>query len=822
MEISKMKLNIYRNIIKETLRIDEGTLDSYHNHVILAETMPELSKGHTKSVVIQKFNELTGYDFQESNTKDEIVRSVKEKYQKLAFHIKSLKSLLNGLDKSGYRVVTFELPYMGWIEFTDDLDLSYLIITGIKTNSKKKQEKDIKASSVEQKLFELEKKLGALIGDDFTVNMDSIELFLNLFEEYLTVYFGSYNLVPNIIEKQKFDEDMVLVNTLLNMFIYIVYAITGEKVFISSFEKFNEYFKAHKSLGQSTGQIFNDYWKRFISTEEDECVNQSMIDIIHSNFEKTLALKDPLLKKYREMEETLDWLEVTSAPAIYFLEAILKSLNLSASENMTFSDIKKQLSVKRQQVIDEYNKIEGTLNAISTKGFTSVTHRLPLICTTTVTYNVGYHRLILSGIRLNAKEKNVDDKNMSEEEIKTFHLEQELAKYINDDLSMDFANLSRVLELLEEYFELYIKSELDSERKGIIINALLSFGSYVYYCKTGKLFDFNDRRIIIKRINAHIDSGLTVSQAVYTYFRQCLNEVEMTVQESSTKIKEEDPISKYMKGNVVAIPCDLDKFEELLNSTDLPSNRKMELYAQMRNLLNRIFETEKAHKMRATIEEYLTVEDIEIYDRAKKVPYAQSQIANINATLEMLTGDLDETDKEYLIDDIISQINLLRTMLTSDREKNTEEEIPKLLYFTRDVVDSTGEKKSVAFIEDSIRELKKKDYKFVNQSLKKLLVHLTTNDRELKGSNLPCRIWYKGRDIKMFYTVIDGVIIVIDIVQGDEAYRRVNNLAKSKEFKAFIKGVKEGLAEGCKPDARTYTSSILEILSKDQKMMSLQ
>ncbi len=323
-------------------------------------------------------------------------------------------------------------------------------------------------------------------------------------------------------------------------------------------------------------------------------------------------------------------------------------------------------------------------------------------------------------------------------------------------------------------------------------------------------------------------------------------EPEKAVEEST----ERESIFDYMEGGRIARLCEAGKFEQLLSQSCLTTKEKLAYANEMKSLCEQVQEERHARKAAQYRSNTFSREEAELYDMfigsMNGIAASEKAIANIDKLVDTLMGELDpyvdklaevygedvgdkelyemakndENSREVVQDidlivemvkeELASQFDTLRR-LAGPRMENAQEET-RVVYFTTNISDSTGEVISLPRILTSLLASDRTLYDQAYIGLRLLFDGMMREDKAM-NRKLPYPVYIKGRDFKIFYTIVDGTVVVIDGMEsnGDE-YKRVGEVVKSAEFKEFISTLKRHIATGNRPNARNYTSLILNEL----------
>jgi len=82
--------------------------------------------------------------------------------------------------------------------------------------------------------------------------------------------------------------------------------------------------------------------------------------------------------------------------------------------------------------------------------------------------------------------------------------------------------------------------------------------------------------------------------------------------------------------------------------------------------------------------------------------------------------------------------------------------------------------------------------------------------------------YYKGKDMKLFYLLIGGTVVVIDAFKGDVAFKKVKKIVTSEHFRGFVSEVQAFINSGGSPKAANYTLTITQELERRQESKKMK
>ncbi len=493
------------------------------------------------------------------------------------------------------------------------------------------------------------------------------------------------------------------------------------------------------------------------------------------------------------------------------------------------------MEIKRRLLgVEEYLRdFKSLRNSISINGMMNIVHGLPRLHLTSGTSSIDMTFLMLSGIKTNAKKKNEVDCKKSD--LKYLELERKLALYIDDELKIRPEFLTEFMNLYCKYFKAFFKeNKIDiKDKAGFLGYVTMPIVIYTIYREKSAALSPNGLLYVEKAINMLLEKGFTLGGAVKMVVRklleiedECLfirteqDEVktplrkEVPKEEKIQSVKRENPLDRFMENGRVVASCPLDEFSKMLESLDLSDNLKSEYYAQMKNFNNRKSKEELESELARLRADYLFDGEIKLYNKAKLVPEASGIIDDIDAAFLLLYEGVDPEEKEILVEEIGTLFESLKEMLEPPRVKE-ENEVPDLVYYLEESV-INGETVKTPRILSTILSGNKNDNKAISIELSKLLKGNVSRDRELNG-DFHYRVFYKGRDMRLFYLLIGGTVVVVDAFKGEVAFKKAQKLITSTEFRNFVREVQKFINEGGSPKATSYTELITGELKRSQE-----
>lgn len=475
-------------------------------------------------------------------------------------------------------------------------------------------------------------------------------------------------------------------------------------------------------------------------------------------------------------------------------------------------------------------------SGLSKDGFTGVTHLLPIFALScSDETDPSFSFLLVSGIKKNGETKKEDDPLMDQLEKNLLNYERRMAAFIDDKYRIDRRQITSFIGILQAYIEFFNKRMSvkigDKDNNDVSLDKLfINMGLYIVYSWTGIMPSDIAIRLFREGYQNYVQEGFTPGGAVRKLVEEMIVGFEFAKKEISakeekktpsvSKIKTRYPLYDYIdidRGRVVR-ECDESEFERMLEESDLNRDQQNEYLAQMRNLKKR--NAQRIYEERANICKKVLLDGDErsLYAKAKELGIRgyvddvdsifdllieyMADVLDFESALRGRIMDIKDEEMREFLNIIDTSFESLRETLVSREAKN--EEKPKVIYY---LVDVKGEQ--VPKLLTSVLADKKCDRKRIAIQLNKLLSSLTVGDRELEDDRLPCRVWYKGRDYKIYYAIVDGVTVVIDVSHKD-----ITNMLTGARFKEFLDRVKREVAVGNNIQALKYTDVVMSILDK--------
>lgn len=441
-------------------------------------------------------------------------------------------------------------------------------------------------------------------------------------------------------------------------------------------------------------------------------------------------------------------------------------------------------------------KLVSMGNALGDDGFKRPVPGLPLFTMMFDSSENDFYLqyLILTGIKCNGsfKKKTKDD---SEKDF--YDIELQMARLIQRDYTVNAQDQEKFMELYEKYLYLHINFANDMFKKigkSAYEDASTVLNSMRNYLTRGKEWQIN------------VNASSVVNNSNRSTPKKDL-EIKPEVVTPKTVVyvgqsKKPNLLEPYIIDGRVVQACPLDMFANILNSADLPIERKEEYYRQMVNFIKRVEQEEAIRQQNLIWEEYFSLDDLALYNEARMIDSAEvgSIVADINFVLELfLVTPLDE--REELVDTVNNYLDILR-----DKLKSEYDELPNVVFYK--------DKDLVPYFYRTVSGTQKGKYKTIYKMFNKILEGSFGGDRELTGLNLPVKVMCKGKDkdFKIFYVKQDDMVLIIDGGEGDNAVREVKELVSTPGFLKLL----QDILGGFKRDNQEYMQMVEELLLKSR------
>lgn len=228
MKFNRKDFSEIKLVLQERSNMNTRLIDELERRLHSSDHQSEIASVLLDSL---KYGEYNNYSL------PEVAASTEKNIERLRFELKKLETVKNAITTSGFKTVTFGLPFFPLTIFSGSFAYSYLLLSGIKRNAKEKDTSSPLFDDTERDLFFFETKMADLIDDDYRVDMANMAKFLDLLKEYLQVYFvGLYSNIGTIepgseVESRLYSLDKHYQTqsdvVLTDMMLYMVYTNLG-------------------------------------------------------------------------------------------------------------------------------------------------------------------------------------------------------------------------------------------------------------------------------------------------------------------------------------------------------------------------------------------------------------------------------------------------------------------------------------------------------------------------------------------------------------------------------------------------------------------
>ncbi len=772
--------------------------------------------------------------------------SVKESMERL-------ESLLNAFAMDESQSVTYRLPIYCLTVFAAEPKYTDFLLRSIKTNAAKKDESLELVDPMEQVLLEYERKMSAYIDENGKIGFKKASEFLKILEEYIDYYLThSEDMMGTLEMTYYFSSEYFIAAVLWNIIINNIDADFDRDAFQEHYEIYRSFLliKTPIEAAERILKMFYDYSNR------EEMLKMAFVKSTINGPEKYEPIKKAMNFIRGQLKNSIEIIKNKGREAMAYEACHLsRSLdymseeefykNFSAADEFEYGRVYSQSYMKK--VIDHYilqmNSLESLLQVLRQDPMTHPVYNLPSIAffESDKDFDGDYVfeaiRLMLKGIKMNATSKvsyGLFGNAICEENLHNY--EKEMASYIEDDYSINISNITVFTNLFIDYLNTYfLKSDIGFiESIGynhyhlIKMNYLVGLLIYFIFCNLGTRIRGEACVPIYSAVESILETDeVTYGGALHLVYENYVLKVyesakawaeENYLSNEVTLIEEkveEDVLGKYIADGRVVRVCDEETFRRLLEDKGLNSVRVEEYVAQMRNLRKRQEDIEFAKRMALAKEYLFTAEEAVLYDKYAGNEYVTDVISNIDSILEEFMVASSE-DQGFYLDEVGNYFDKLRERIATLEEKSTESslESQRIVYFSTVLPDET----KLPFLLRSIRKDKKCNLKQMSTILNKLINGVTMGDREVPASNIPRKMFTKGKDARIFYVTIDDIIVVVDGGQGEEAQKAAIKLAQSEDFADYLKQLQGNLAIGKRCDDEDYTTAIMSYLNKGSKV----
>lgn len=508
------------------------------------------------------------------------------------------------------------------------------------------------------------------------------------------------------------------------------------------------------------------------------------------------------------------------------VELLRKFFKAKLPFTATNEDILREIDYQIEHILPLCKKLEVLKSALSKDYFKTVTYSLPFYPLLFFQDYTGMAYMTLSGIVYNAEHKDEMHELMDDLEKRLLEYEREISKYIEVDVYIELDSVKNVVALYKEYLEYFLNNVIPVaiitiDPKWALRNALVSLAAYIIYVNTPYDLECEMKEDYKKAILSLDIDDPNFASAVEKIIKDVIATVpesayaEEDLEEEPAPLpieddKDDDLLCFYMENGRVIHECDLALFQNILEESDLPIDLQREYYAQMKNLINRRIREEFDTAMTSKRNEVLSSREQELYSLAKKNAGTAHMARDIDAIIELLLGTTDPLEEDLLRDELKPIFEYLELTFASVVKETPD--IPKMVYFKTTLRDSEGKEVTVPKILLSVKSARREYHKTIVSILSKLKNGNTGGDRPLKIKGIPCRVFVKGKDYKIYYALVGDEVVVIDGLKTENA-SYIENVVRSEEFKTFLENLGKSLNEGILPDDSLSDKLVLNELA---------
>lgn len=505
------------------------------------------------------------------------------------------------------------------------------------------------------------------------------------------------------------------------------------------------------------------------------------INYIRNSLKRLIIKNKELLSQNNEKLEYLNSYKDKPAEVIHIVKG--KNYQHVSRENAqsVLSTMIDDIEKNNIEIKKDNGQIQSLIDALSVSGMKKVTYRLPVLSLGSLEIGSVSSYLILTGIKLNGAEEKDNLDLMDDIEIKLHEYEQKMAVFIEEDFSVNEESYFEFMDLYRQYIDLFLNNCVKKE----------DFPELLYY------FIFSSMSFYLL---SQKDSSIEKEEE---YKKDVV---------SSTK--ENILLEKYIVDGRVVELCDTKTFTRLLEEANLPSYLKEEYLKQMNNLFGRKHEEKLNEKKKLVRKSILDEQELYYYELAKKSGKIEATqiVKEIDAIVELLLDVKNEQDKNDLILECKTYIGYLKEIFAPN-EVVAEEAGLSILYYKN--------AEEIPLLLDEILKDKSGSYKTIYTNFNKLINGNTSGDREVLGTGLSYPIYYKGRDFKIFYMMIQDVLVIINGMSGENAFQRIQNIVQSKQFLTYFKDICSNIASKKISGETQFTTSILKELESSKAVQKM-
>lgn len=263
MTVEKNIINAIRNTIKKANDFNNRSLNNLKMALDYARNMPSI-KGRKEA--IQRLNEVLNEDIPLNYSKSQVILYLKRQIDFVELKLLKIKTILDALAKEGLSKVTYELPFLIFSAAGIKPDFSYLAITGIKTNGENPKEDFLLLDEIEKKYIDLEKEMAKLINPDYSVDIEKVSAFLDLFLKYMILSINQLELYGQIFKEKTF----ILSYRLMCMISYFIYCKKGIILDKETQEKVGKALSAKIASGTHIDfdEILQEHCKNYLDMKD--------------------------------------------------------------------------------------------------------------------------------------------------------------------------------------------------------------------------------------------------------------------------------------------------------------------------------------------------------------------------------------------------------------------------------------------------------------------------------------------------------------------------------------------------------------------------
>ena len=601
-------------------------------------------------------------------------------------------------------------------------------------------------------------------------------------------------------------------------------------------------------------------------------VTKHVTNLLKGSMRGMIAQNDDHIEKLHELTIILTTMQTTSYKS---LSAIIDYLNDTFAYRIPYTNEKTDVFNVVEKITSELKRENIVINTfmknLRKEGFIDVVYRLPLFALRLVFDYVGMIFLVISGIKVNAEHKSENASMMDDLERELRKIEIEMAPLIEEDWEITPQNLPAFLNAFDRYLRTFYEKEgyreFDKDEiDGIIRDILITVVNYALFFQDAYQPDI---RVVKEAFRKKmVEENLTEMETLCELYADYVSNEKACQVEREVAEKEPEPIisepietlADYVTDGNLTKLCPIDKFECLLSTSKIDRKTKVKYAREMAEMWNYAekdaYERKTAEYRRsilspseqelyhaisteeipdnptlkiyieaidedidtliqecteaftkicksALIEEADSMSEMELYHAAKRVESLSFAVADIEAAVAIIE------------DHIKIQFEKIKNAMKSQRGTTMSSE--STVYYTDNYATTEKDTISIPRLIKRLACLSKEDYLPMRIELSNLIERRLEDDRQMR-KNLPCKVFIKGRELKIFYTFVEDTLVIIDAIPADGSeYKQVTDLVRSAEFKEFLDTLKKFISSGVKPNAVNYTKSIMAKLEPKKK-----